>query len=242
MRFWNLKCLLFAAYIKKEFDKKYNPTWYCIVGRNFGSYVTYKTLKYVSLWRLQFIQVSFCHFLQIMFAFRRFKSDLKSVFVCWKLTKFGSFLYLNSFLISCTVFEIFASRFWQIFFLKILLEFCFFRESFDFFREIAYFSCEITCFLFSLFFSSTWVDTVKKISAISIPIPTWGIVVLGFTLSLLLIFTLGLVFSKKFREITRTFCVNLVTCFGTLHSVLGRISELELVVGVRNSRKIHGAR
>ncbi|CAB1316978.1 unnamed protein product [Coregonus sp. 'balchen'] len=28
-----------AAYIKKEFDKKYNPTWHCIVGRNFGSYV-----------------------------------------------------------------------------------------------------------------------------------------------------------------------------------------------------------
>lgn len=28
-----------AAYIKKEFDKKYNPTWHCIVGRNFGSYL-----------------------------------------------------------------------------------------------------------------------------------------------------------------------------------------------------------
>ena len=26
-----------AAYIKKEFDKKYNPTWHCIVGRNFGT-------------------------------------------------------------------------------------------------------------------------------------------------------------------------------------------------------------
>ena len=25
-----------AAFIKKEFDKKYNPTWHCIVGRNFG--------------------------------------------------------------------------------------------------------------------------------------------------------------------------------------------------------------
>jgi dynein light chain LC8-type len=25
-----------AAYIKKEFDKKYNPTWHVIVGRNFG--------------------------------------------------------------------------------------------------------------------------------------------------------------------------------------------------------------
>ncbi|KAF5903564.1 Dynein light chain 1, cytoplasmic, partial [Clarias magur] len=27
-----------ATYIKKEFDKKYSPTWHCIVGRNFGSY------------------------------------------------------------------------------------------------------------------------------------------------------------------------------------------------------------
>ena len=26
-----------AAHIKKEFDKKYHPTWHCIVGRNFGS-------------------------------------------------------------------------------------------------------------------------------------------------------------------------------------------------------------
>lgn len=32
-----------AAYIKREFDKKYNPTWHCIVGRNFGSYVTHET-------------------------------------------------------------------------------------------------------------------------------------------------------------------------------------------------------
>lgn len=27
-----------AAYIKKEFDKKHNPTWHCIVGRNFGAH------------------------------------------------------------------------------------------------------------------------------------------------------------------------------------------------------------
>jgi dynein light chain LC8-type len=26
-----------AAHIKKEFDKKYHPTWHCIVGRNFGA-------------------------------------------------------------------------------------------------------------------------------------------------------------------------------------------------------------
>jgi dynein light chain LC8-type len=36
-----------AAYIKKEFDKKYNPTWHCIVGRNFGSYVTHDTKHFI---------------------------------------------------------------------------------------------------------------------------------------------------------------------------------------------------
>ncbi|GFZ09044.1 dynein light chain type 1 family protein [Actinidia rufa] len=25
-----------AEQIKKEFDKKYGPTWHCIVGKNFG--------------------------------------------------------------------------------------------------------------------------------------------------------------------------------------------------------------
>uniref|UniRef100_A0A094ZS21 Dynein light chain n=1 Tax=Schistosoma haematobium TaxID=6185 RepID=A0A094ZS21_SCHHA len=30
-----------AAFIKKEFDKKYNPTWHCIVGRNFGRLVIF---------------------------------------------------------------------------------------------------------------------------------------------------------------------------------------------------------
>ncbi len=25
-----------AAQVKKDFDKKYTPTWHCIVGRNFG--------------------------------------------------------------------------------------------------------------------------------------------------------------------------------------------------------------
>lgn len=35
-----------AAYLKKAFDKKYGATWHCIVGRNFGSYVTHgKTTK-----------------------------------------------------------------------------------------------------------------------------------------------------------------------------------------------------
>merc|ERR1712062_81389 len=36
-----------AAFIKKEMDKKYNPTWHCIVGRNFGSYVTHETRHFI---------------------------------------------------------------------------------------------------------------------------------------------------------------------------------------------------
>ncbi|CAF0742010.1 unnamed protein product [Didymodactylos carnosus] len=36
-----------AAYIKKEFDKKYNPTWHCIVGRHFGSYITHETKHFI---------------------------------------------------------------------------------------------------------------------------------------------------------------------------------------------------
>jgi len=36
-----------ACYIKKEFDKKYNPTWHCVVGRNFGSYVTHETKHFI---------------------------------------------------------------------------------------------------------------------------------------------------------------------------------------------------
>ena len=36
-----------AMEIKKEFDKKYNPTWHCIVGRNFGSYVTHETKNFI---------------------------------------------------------------------------------------------------------------------------------------------------------------------------------------------------
>lgn len=34
-----------AAYLKKEFDRKYGLTWHCIVGRNFGSFVTHGKLQ-----------------------------------------------------------------------------------------------------------------------------------------------------------------------------------------------------
>ncbi|CBY19036.1 unnamed protein product [Oikopleura dioica] len=36
-----------AAFIKKEFDKRYSPTWHCIVGRNFGSFVTHETKNFI---------------------------------------------------------------------------------------------------------------------------------------------------------------------------------------------------
>ncbi|XP_022090746.1 dynein light chain LC6, flagellar outer arm-like [Acanthaster planci] len=36
-----------AAYVKKEFDKAYNPTWHCIVGKHYGSYVTHETKQFI---------------------------------------------------------------------------------------------------------------------------------------------------------------------------------------------------
>ncbi|CAH8441817.1 unnamed protein product [Heterobilharzia americana] len=36
-----------AAFIKKEFDRKYNPNWHCIVGKHFGSYVTHETQHFI---------------------------------------------------------------------------------------------------------------------------------------------------------------------------------------------------
>ncbi|TNN04866.1 Dynein light chain 1, cytoplasmic [Schistosoma japonicum] len=32
-----------ACKIKKAFDKQYGPTWHCIVGNDFGSYVTHES-------------------------------------------------------------------------------------------------------------------------------------------------------------------------------------------------------
>ncbi|CAM9666685.1 unnamed protein product [Choristocarpus tenellus] len=36
-----------AKFIKTEFEKKYKPTWHCIVGRNFGSFVTHETRHFI---------------------------------------------------------------------------------------------------------------------------------------------------------------------------------------------------
>jgi len=36
-----------AQHIKKTFDDKRGPTWHCIVGRNFGSFVTHETKHFI---------------------------------------------------------------------------------------------------------------------------------------------------------------------------------------------------
>ncbi|KAK9893557.1 hypothetical protein P389DRAFT_182017 [Cystobasidium minutum MCA 4210] len=36
-----------AQYIKKEFDRQYGATWHCIVGKNFGSYVTHESGNFI---------------------------------------------------------------------------------------------------------------------------------------------------------------------------------------------------
>ena len=38
---------IFSPSFQKEFDKKYNPTWHCVVGRNFGSHVTHETKHFI---------------------------------------------------------------------------------------------------------------------------------------------------------------------------------------------------
>lgn len=35
-----------ASYLKNQFEEMYDPTWHCIVGRHFGSYVTHEKSRY----------------------------------------------------------------------------------------------------------------------------------------------------------------------------------------------------
>jgi AAA+ superfamily predicted ATPase len=35
-----------AHYLKNKFDSTYEPTWHCVIGRNFGSYVTHEKTCY----------------------------------------------------------------------------------------------------------------------------------------------------------------------------------------------------
>ncbi len=36
-----------AERIKTEFDERWSPHWHCIVGRNFGSFVTHETKRFI---------------------------------------------------------------------------------------------------------------------------------------------------------------------------------------------------
>lgn len=36
-----------AQHIKREFDSRAGATWHCIVGRNFGSFVTHETKHFI---------------------------------------------------------------------------------------------------------------------------------------------------------------------------------------------------
>ncbi|CAH8828102.1 unnamed protein product [Trichobilharzia szidati] len=36
-----------AAFMKKEFDRKYSPTWHCVVGTNFGTYISHEEKHFI---------------------------------------------------------------------------------------------------------------------------------------------------------------------------------------------------
>ncbi|VDP72130.1 unnamed protein product [Echinostoma caproni] len=36
-----------AAHVKKEMDKRFGPTWHCVCGRHFGSYVTHESKHFI---------------------------------------------------------------------------------------------------------------------------------------------------------------------------------------------------
>ncbi|EPY33806.1 dynein light chain LC8-type [Strigomonas culicis] len=38
-----------ATYIKREFVRKYKGIWHCVVGKNFGSFVTHEMKHYIYL-------------------------------------------------------------------------------------------------------------------------------------------------------------------------------------------------
>ncbi|GFZ47222.1 8 kDa cytoplasmic dynein light chain [Saitozyma sp. JCM 24511] len=36
-----------AMFVKREFDRLYGTTWHCVVGKNFGSFVTHETKNFI---------------------------------------------------------------------------------------------------------------------------------------------------------------------------------------------------
>ena len=85
-----------AAYIKKEFDKNYNPTWHCVVGRNFGSYVTHETKHFIYFYMGQVAVLLFkSGWSRVIFVILLF--DLESDILYLKLNQ----LSICQYLISC---------------------------------------------------------------------------------------------------------------------------------------------
>jgi hypothetical protein len=44
LSFAGLQC---AETIKNEFDSRWSPHWHCVIGRNFGSFVTHETKNFI---------------------------------------------------------------------------------------------------------------------------------------------------------------------------------------------------
>lgn len=53
---WIIDCRVFfnflvglqcAESIKTEFDSRWSPHWHCVIGRNFGSFVTHETKNFI---------------------------------------------------------------------------------------------------------------------------------------------------------------------------------------------------
>ena len=36
-----------VEHVKLQFDERWNPSWHCIIGKNFGSFVTHETKRFV---------------------------------------------------------------------------------------------------------------------------------------------------------------------------------------------------
>lgn len=43
-----------ASHLKDELNRKYNGNWHCIVGRHFGSYITYEAKHYIYFYISQY--------------------------------------------------------------------------------------------------------------------------------------------------------------------------------------------
>ena len=37
-----------ARFIKRAFDKRFGPTWQCVVGQQYGTFISYRSLHFIS--------------------------------------------------------------------------------------------------------------------------------------------------------------------------------------------------